>query len=56
MIDEMDSLLQNKTWDLCQFLVSKRALQNKWVYRLKEEDGGKKLFKGRLVLLLYTWM
>ena len=30
--------------------VGKRALQNKWVYRLKEEDGGKKWYKARLVV------
>ena len=28
----------------------KKALQNKWVYRLKEEEGGKKRFKSRLVV------
>ena len=28
----------------------KRALHNKWVYRLKEEDGGKKQYKTRLVV------
>ena len=28
----------------------KRALQNKWVYRLKEEDGGNKQYKARLVV------
>jgi hypothetical protein len=26
----------------------KIALQNKWVYKLKEEDGGKKWYKDRL--------
>jgi hypothetical protein len=30
--------------------VGKRALQNKWVYRLKEEDGCKKWYKARLVV------
>ena len=30
--------------------VGKRVLQNKWVYRLKEEDGGKKWYKARLVV------
>ena len=49
MKDEMDSLLKNKTWDLCKFPVGKKALQNKWVYRVKEE-GGKKIFKARLVV------
>ena len=28
----------------------KKTLQNKWVYRLKEEDGGKKRDKSRLVV------
>ena len=26
------------------------GLHNKWVYRLKEEDGGKKRYKARLVV------
>jgi hypothetical protein len=30
---------------LVQLLAGKRALQNKWVYMLKEEDGGKKRYK-----------
>ena len=50
MKDEMDSLLKNKIWDFCQLLVDKRAIKNKWVYRLKEEDGGKKRFKVRFVV------
>ena len=50
MKDEMDSLLMNKTWDLWKFPIGKHALQNKWVYRLKEEEGGKKRFKARLVV------
>ena len=29
---------------------SKRDIQNKWVYRMKEEDGGKKIFKSKLVV------
>ena len=41
MKEEMDSLVNNHTWDLVQLPVGKRALQNKWVYKLKEEDGGK---------------
>jgi hypothetical protein len=42
MKEEMDSLVNNQTWDLVQLHAGKRALQNKWVYKLKEEDGGKK--------------
>jgi hypothetical protein len=30
--------------------VGKRALQSKWFYRLKEEDGGKKRYKARVVV------
>ena len=41
MKEEMDSLVHNQTCDLVQFPASKRVLWNKWVYRLKEEDGGK---------------
>ena len=37
-------------WDLVKFPAGKRVLQNKWVYRLKEEDGGKKWYKARLVV------
>jgi len=28
----------------------KTTLQNKWVYKLKEEDGGRKRYKARLVV------
>jgi hypothetical protein len=50
MKEEMDSLVNNQTWDLVQFPAGKRASRNKWVYRLKEEDGGKKLYKAKLVV------
>ena len=50
MDEEMDSLVINQTWDLVKLPVEKRALQNKWVYRLKEEDGGNKQCKARLVV------
>ena len=42
MKEETNSLVNNQTWDLVQFPAGKRALQNKWVYRLNEEDGVKK--------------
>ncbi|WP_165303592.1 reverse transcriptase domain-containing protein, partial [Enterobacter cloacae complex sp. CH23B] len=47
---EMDSLHRNQTWELVELPKGKRALQNKWVYKLKEEDGGKKRYKSRLVV------
>jgi hypothetical protein len=50
MKEEIDSLENNQTWDLVQLPVGKRALQNKWVYKLKEEDGGEKRYKARLVV------
>jgi hypothetical protein len=50
MKEEMDSLVNNHTWDLVQLPAGKRALQNKWVYKLKEEDGGEKRYKARLVV------
>jgi hypothetical protein len=46
MKEEMDSLENNQTWDLVQLPAGKRALQNKWVYKLKEEDGGEKQVQG----------
>ena len=50
MDEEMDSLVRNQTWDLVKLPMEKMALQNKWVYRLKEEDGVKKWYKARLVV------
>ena len=50
MEEEMDSLMHNQTWDLVKFPAGKTTLQNKWVYRLKEEDGGKQRYKARLVV------
>jgi hypothetical protein len=50
MKEETDSLENNQTWDLVQLPAGKRALQNKWVYKLKEEYGGEKQYKARLVV------
>ena len=41
---------------MVQFPIGKRALQSKWDYNLKEEDGGKKRYKDRLVLDGFVWM
>ena len=50
MDEEMESLVRNHTWDFFEFPIGKRTLQNIWVYKLKEENGGKKRYKARLVV------
>ena len=50
MKDEMDSLLRNQTWELIELPVGKKALHNKWVYRIKNEHDGSKRYKARLVV------
>ena len=48
--DEMDSLLGNQTWELTELPIGKKALHNKWVYRIKNEHDGSKRYKARLVV------
>ena len=50
MKDEMDSLLGNQTWELTKLPVGKKALHNKWVYRIKNEHDDSKRYKARLVV------
>ena len=50
MKDEMDSLLGNQIWELTELLVGKKALHNKWVYKIKNEHDGSKRYKVRLVV------
>ncbi|CAM8895692.1 unnamed protein product [Rhodiola kirilowii] len=50
MDDEMKSLLANETWELVELPRGKKALHNKWVYRIKEEANGSKRYKARLVV------
>ena len=50
MKDEMDSLLGNQTWKLTELPIGKKALHNKWVYRIKNEHDGSKRYKVRLVV------
>ncbi|KAL5838301.1 hypothetical protein ACOSQ3_015470 [Xanthoceras sorbifolium] len=50
MQEEMKSLISNKTYELTKLPMGKKALHNKWVYRVKEEYDGSKRFKARLVV------
>ncbi|KAL2234657.1 UNVERIFIED_CONTAM: Retrovirus-related Pol polyprotein from transposon TNT 1-94 [Sesamum indicum] len=50
MNDEMNSLKKKDTWELCQLPKGKKALQNRWVYRVKKESDGKKRYKARFVV------
>ncbi|KAH9317791.1 hypothetical protein KI387_019560, partial [Taxus chinensis] len=54
MDEEHKSLMENQNWDLVKLPEGKRALQNKWVYRVKDEEGGKKRYKARLVVKGFT--
>lgn len=49
MKDELECLRVNDTWDLVT-PPNRKFLKNKWVYRLKEEDGGRKRYRVRLVV------
>ena len=50
MKDEMNSLLGNQTWEIIELLAGKKALHNKWVYRIKNEHNDSKRYKARLVV------
>ena len=50
MKNEMDSLLENQTWELIELTVGKKVLHNKWVYRIKNEHDGSKRYKAKLVV------
>jgi len=50
MKEEMDSLLHNQTWSLVKLPKCKKALTNKWVYRIKEEGNRQRRYKERLVV------
>ncbi|GJV49057.1 retrovirus-related pol polyprotein from transposon TNT 1-94 [Tanacetum coccineum] len=47
--EEIVSLEKNHTWSLVRLPAGKKALQSKWVFRVKEEQDGKKRYKARLV-------
>ena len=38
MQEEMNSLHKNKTYELVELLKGKKALRNKWVFKLKKDS------------------
>ncbi|GJV16790.1 retrovirus-related pol polyprotein from transposon TNT 1-94 [Tanacetum coccineum] len=46
--EELVSLEKNQTWSLVTLPTGKKALQSKWVFRVKQEQDGKKKYKARL--------
>jgi hypothetical protein len=52
--DEMESLMTNHTRDLVSLAPNKKALKNRWVYKLKAEASGKKRYKSKLVVKGYN--
>ena len=48
--EEMKSLNENHTYDLVKLPKGKRALKNKWVYRLKTENNSQQRYKAKLVV------
>ena len=48
--EEMDSLHKNHTRELTPLPKGKKVLQNKWVYRIRQEHNGSKRYKARLVV------
>ncbi len=51
MQDEMKSLHDNHTYDLVKLSKCKKALENRWIYRVKQESNSASLrYKARLVV------
>lgn len=51
MLSEISSLDENETWELVKLPKGRKALKNKWVYKIKTNpDGTIKRYKARLVI------
>nr|GEW20067.1 hypothetical protein [Tanacetum cinerariifolium] len=48
--EEISSLEKNQTWSLVRFPTRKKALHNKWVFRVKQEHDGNERYNARLVV------
>ena len=50
MQEEMNSLQKNKTYELVELPKGKKALRNKWVFKLKKDSEKLVKYKARLVV------
>jgi hypothetical protein len=55
MIEELNALERNKTWELVHLPAGKRAVGCKWIYTVKQNPEGKiERYKARLVAREYS--
>jgi hypothetical protein len=55
MIEELNALERNKTWELVHLPAGKRAIGCKWIYTVKQNPEGKiERYKARLVARGYS--
>lgn len=47
--DELNALIENKTWEIVERPEKEQIISNRWVFRKKENDQGKVVYKARLV-------
>ena len=49
MEEEMNALITNQTWELVSLPAGRKAIDSKWVFKVKNTDGNTR-FKARLVI------
>lgn len=53
--EEMESLIMNETWSLVELPANRRAIGNRWVFKIKSHpDGVNERYKARLVVKGFT--
>jgi transposase InsO family protein len=51
VVEELNALKENKTWTLCELPPGRKALGNRWVFKVKRDSGGAvQKYKARLVV------
>ena len=53
--EEMNSLHKNNIYELVELPRSKKALRNKWVFKLKKDGEKLMKYKTRLVVMGFNW-